>query len=112
MTLDELESLVAKVELRNFPFQVRIATRWFYVGQRKTLVIAIQAKIKDRDTGLPSYVDFEQSYSEAQIDPWDEDAAMELALYRPLRDMAIHEVAEALHFKGVRIYDPHRDEKT
>lgn len=116
MTLDELEQLIAKVELRNYPYPIRLQTRRVPVARRGpvadgvfgfALEVDIVSSVKERGTGHPIETTVSQAYEEGIVAQWDEHAAMNRVVYVALRDVVVHELEEALHFGGERWRDPH-----
>lgn len=133
MTLEELKALIDGVELRNFPYEVRIKTdvRDFWapgqfefddfvahlssgrVTQRpRALEIRFEQIVPDRDTGKRDAFTMIYSIHEKSIEdfPGDENDAIDVFVRQKLYEMVTHEVCEAIHHKGRRVFDPHRPE--
>lgn len=78
------------IELRNFPFNVTE----FRATSNSTVVVAFD--VPDREAHTPFTLRREVRASTAE------------AIYEELQDMVLHELAEAFHVDGERVYDPHQ----
>jgi hypothetical protein len=126
MTLEELKALLDAVELRNFPYRVEIRSEirdWFDLfgdrqprimttAGRRVLVVCFDQYIPNRDTGVIGKFTMESGLDERQIENFGGSTidALDLFVRSKLFEMVTHEVSEAIHYKGERIFDPHRPE--
>lgn len=125
MTLEQLKALLDGVELRNFPYEVKIRTelrdesgddgvcwmRFTLTGerQRRFLAIHYDQHIRDRDTGAASVVTMTHEVHEQSIRDFSGDTndALDVFVRHRLYEMVMHEVCEAIHHEGRRVFDPH-----
>ena len=102
------DDLLARVELRNFPFPIRFEIEGVPSFER----LFIEYRARDRDTGEEVTI----RHSRA-VDSYVFHAAPEERfdlfvrfLREALLDVLRHELDEAMRADGVRLFDPHRDE--
>lgn len=77
--------------------------------------IVVNFTVPDRETGEPRNLNATSLHSvgwPSHQTPEDEVRDLLRACQRGLQGAVMHEFREALHFKGVRIDDPHRDDGT
>jgi len=87
-------SYIKRLELRNFPWPVKISVSGGWVR--------LEWLVPDRDSGGQMCItdSFHLNY-----DPGFDSFAR--VVYRGLQSMLKHELDEAFHQDGVRVYDPH-----
>lgn len=101
------ETFLTQVELRNFPFPVYLFVQGPHVAWMPGRVCA-RFHVPDRDTGNPSSVTHVLTLSPVDAD--DNEGARDV-LFDALLHALRHELREAFHVEGVRVFDPHVPEK-
>lgn len=104
-SLQMLHEVVGKIALRNFP--LRLTFELDAAGRGDCHVVWVVLHAQDRDSGRPCLVvrDVERPWV-----VWDSLGArgsMEV-IYQHARALVDHELAEAWHYDGERVFDPHR----
>jgi hypothetical protein len=103
----EFEAFARRITFVNppYPTELRVASGWDGVE------VSIRVMPNDRDTGRPRLLVLTRHYNAAFIDHLDERRAA-LMMLREVRDAYAHEADEAFRLDGVRVFDPHGDERT
>lgn len=91
---------VARLEVRHFPYPVR----WSVESDGPNVLIHLDAEVRDRDTGV--------RFSSRRTAPLTlmnaiQPGALVKQMRRLLHTFVSHEVDEALHLEGHRVFDPH-----
>jgi hypothetical protein len=117
MTLDEAATIVRRVELRNFPFPIRlnvsVSTKapWPKVSRwrkpERLLVVSAEYDVPHRDTGAKVTVQFRAQLNERKVRKMRSVRAVMIAVRGFIVSMAEHEVDEALWCDGRRVFEPH-----
>ncbi len=103
--------MLNKVTLKNFPLPISVKAE---VGIDTFIIhVAISYWAPDRDTGERIKIARQEAIRPVSL-PTSDDPKNPYALFwlrRTLREMMAHEIEEAFHFAGVRLYDPHAKER-
>lgn len=103
--------MLKKVELKNFPVPIRIAAELMIA--EFMIHVGISYWAPDRVTGKRIQIAREETIRPQSL-PGD-NPKNPYALFwlrRTLHEMMAHEIDEAFLFDGVRVYDPHVNERT
>ncbi|WNM70225.1 hypothetical protein [Myxococcus phage Mx1] len=74
-----------------------------FVGQTMVRGVVIRIRVPHRDTGEPIPV-----HHVVNINRFDDIGTVTWTVYNGLRELFLHEVAEAFLVNGVRVHDPHK----
>lgn len=98
-----------RVELRGFDMQAELEVRL----DPRTMMdvqVVIRGRIRDRDTGAEGMIGSSETISGHFWLQMDAAARARLVYHAALRSLQ-HELAECFYVDGVRVYDPHNDER-
>jgi hypothetical protein len=98
-----LQAILDKIELRRWPWKIELLTP---IGNQ---LLYIREHVLDRDTGEPTVLGA-MPYPDPP--PNADDDALIAWVFEQLARHVFHELAEAFHYNGVRIFDPHKGEVT
>jgi hypothetical protein len=96
-------TIVSQIRMLNFPVRMRLDVR----DDDPDPVLSCKLDLRDRTTGERIELDMV-----AALPSWIVDKAQALHIVRThLINCMTHEIDEALHFDGTRVFDPHKVRK-
>ncbi len=103
-----VEEIVSDLDLSLFPVPITLKC----VRTGDSIRVYTRMEVKDRSTGKPTKLENHVLFYDIYYETNEERVQFVL---RHLRDMfyklIMHEVDEAFVYRGVRVFDPHKDEK-
>jgi hypothetical protein len=108
MRTDEFITFVRKVELSGFPVRIQlVACRDEYLDAMR---LQASMDVKCRDTGAPICTYMVETISMEGVAQLSRNAAVRL-VHDFLRRLLVHELDECFLVNGVRVYDPHENDR-
>ena len=115
LTLDEAAEIVRGVTLQHFPFPLRlfasIVCGASVAGHPTKLVIAAEYELPERDTGVLKTFFYRHEFDESAFATIETTQQMLEVVRACVVEIVAHEVNEALHYDGRRIFETHSNEE-
>jgi len=106
---------LSRFSLRNFPFPVRITLAPLRVCyEQKAMMIRVLWMVVERDAPYGTHPERRNDVSQDIPIPAGvvDEQTFYMFIRRVLYEVATHEVDEAIHFSGERVFDPHDRDKS
>lgn len=108
MTAEEFVQLLhSRIALKNFAIPVKFRVLRCDWTKPRTVRWGILLRVPERETGEPTPLKFEYEWSESKLCFMDEDLVLRIVRVT-LCEILRHEIDEAFHVDGARVFDPHR----
>lgn len=96
----DFDRLLASIELKNFPYRVEL--------ERVRDQLIVTQRVKDRDDGSPKIVSMPFTIPKRA---WWLGGALQSWVHDCVKTAVLHELDEAFHVDGVRVRDPHKEDR-
>lgn len=102
---EKFRQMIDKVDLRHFAFPIKLSVG--YGSSEHDIVIRASSWVQDRDTGRAIEVCREMELRPLGPAGDVDEQAMLYFVRRVIKELVEHEVDEAFHYDGKRVWDPH-----